>query len=100
MRITSQAFSNMREIIFTHQFKKDLKLARRRKLQEDKLNEVIFNLANDIPLPTERKDHNLTGKLAGFRECHIQPDWLLIYLIEDQTLTLTLTRTGSHADLF
>ncbi|MBO5499556.1 MAG: type II toxin-antitoxin system YafQ family toxin, partial [Bacteroidales bacterium] len=66
------------------------------------LNEVIFNLANDIPLPAERKDHNLTGKLAGFRECHIQPDWLLIYSKEEEgeLHILNLVRTGTHSDLF
>lgn len=92
----------MREIVFTHQYKKDLKLARKRNLPEDKLNEVIFNLANDIPLTTDKKDHQLTGKLSEFRECHIQPDWLLIYKKEDsgELHVLNLIRTGTHSDLF
>ena len=77
-----------------------MKLARKRNLPEDELNKVIFNLANDISLPQENKDHALSGNLAGFRECHIKPDWLLIYLIEDNILTLTLVNTGSHSDLF
>ena len=92
----------MREIVFTHQYKKDLKLARKRNLPEDKLNEIIFNLANDIPLSADKKDHSLTGKLAGFKECHIQPDWLLIYSKEDEDELhiLNLVRTGPHSDVF
>ena len=92
----------MREIVFTHQYKKDLKLARKRNLPEDKLNEVIFNFANDIPLTMDKKDHQLTGKLSEFRECHVQPDWLLIYKKEDsgELHILNLVRTGTHSDLF
>ena len=92
----------MREIVFTHQYKKDLKLARKRNLPEDKLNEVIFNLANDIPLTMDKKDHQLTGKLSEFRECHVQPDWLLIYKKEDsgELHILNLVRAGTHSDLF
>ena len=92
----------MREIVFTHQYKKDLKLARKRNLPEDKLNEVIFNLANDIPLTMDKKDHQLTGKLSEFRECHVQPDWLLIYKKEDsgELHILNLVRTGTHSDMF
>lgn len=92
----------MREIVFTHQYKKDLKLARKRNLPEDKLNEVIYNLANDIPLSHDKKDHQLTGRLSGLRECHIQPDWLLVYSKEDKNElhVLNLIRTGTHSDLF
>lgn len=92
----------MREIVFTHQYKKDLKLARKRNLPEDKLNEVIFNLANDIPLTMDKKDHQLTEKLSEFRECHVQPDWLLIYKKEGsgELHILNLVRTGTHSDLF
>ncbi len=64
------------------------------------LKEIVGKLANNIPLEEKYKDHELTGNYKGFRECHIQPDWLLIYLIEDDKLTLTLTRTGTHSDLF
>lgn len=94
--------SSMRSIVFTHQYKKDLKLARRRHLPEAHLNEIIFNLANDIPLSQDKKDHALTGSLSGFRECHIQPDWLLIYSKEDEgeLHILNLIRTGTHSDLF
>ncbi|MBQ7773764.1 MAG: type II toxin-antitoxin system YafQ family toxin [Bacteroidales bacterium] len=92
----------MREIVFTHQYKKDLKLARKRNLPEDKLNEVIYNLANDIPLSHDKKDHQLTGRLSGLRGCHIQPDWLLVYSKEDKNElhVLNLIRTGTHSDLF
>ena len=90
----------MLEVKITSKFKKDYKLVKKRKLDVNLLKRVVFKIANEIPLDEKHKDHELTGKYKGFRECHIQPDWLLIYLIEDQTLTLTLTRTGSHADLF
>ena len=92
----------MRAIIISGQYKKDLKLARKRNLPEDELNQVIFDLANDVVLPPERKDHALTGNLAGFRECHIQNDWLLIYSKADdgELHVLNLVRTGTHSDLF
>ena len=69
----------MRRIDITGQYKKDLKLARKRNLPEEKLNAVILKLANDEPLPEVNKDHALTGDFIGTRECHISPDWLLIY---------------------
>ena len=92
----------MRTIIITGQYKKDLKLARKRHLPEDKLNEIILKLANDEELPSANRDHPLTGEFAGTRECHIQPDWLLIYSKEDEECVsfLSLIRTGSHSDLF
>lgn len=92
----------MRTIKFTGQYKKDLKLARKRNLPEDKLNEIIFKLANDIELPYNNKDHALTGDFTGTRECHIQPDWLLIYSKDSDDIVniLTLLRTGTHSDLF
>ena len=92
----------MRQIIFSGQYKKDLKLARRRNLPENELNDVIFKLASDIPLPSEKKDHPLSGNYSGYRECHIQPDWLLIYRKKDdgELHLLDLVRTGTHSDLF
>ena len=64
------------------------------------LDKVITMLQNDIPLEEKYRDHELKGKYQGFRECHIQSDWLLIYLKENDVLTLTLVDTGTHADLF
>ena len=61
---------------------------------------VVGELAKERPLAQKYNDHALKGSFEGFRECHIQPDWLLIYIIENDILTLTLTRTGTHADLF
>ena len=92
----------MRQIVFSGQYKKDLKLARKRNLPEDELNDVIFKLASDIPLPPERKDHSLSGNYAGYRECHILPDWLLIYAkrAKGELQILDLVRTGTHSDLF
>lgn len=89
----------MRSIFFTTQYKKDLKLALRRNLPEEKLNEVIKMLAQDVQLPEANQDHPLKDKFKGCRECHIQPDWLLIYSKEDRINLLSLVRTGTHADL-
>lgn len=91
-----------REIIYANQFKKDMKLARRRHLPEEDLIEVVTDLANDIPLPAKNKDHALQGEFAGCRECHIRPAWLLIYSKESdgELHILNLLRTGTHSDLF
>lgn len=88
------------ELILTGKFKKSLKLAKIRGLDLKLLDKVITMLQNDIPLEEKYRDHELKGKCQGFRECHIQPDWLLIYLKENDVLTLTLVDTGTHADLF
>lgn len=90
----------VRELILTGKFKKSLKLAKKRGLNISGLDEVVTMLQNDISLDMRYCDHELKGRFAGFRECHIQPDWLLIYLKEDEYLTLTLVDTGTHADLF
>ena len=84
----------------TTQFKKDFKLAMKRSMKIELLEEVIAMLAMGETLPDKHKDHALTGNWVGHRECHILPDWLLIYRIEDEVLVLTLTRTVSHSDLF
>lgn len=84
----------------TSQFKKDYKLAMRRHLNIKLLDEIITKLASRESLPEKNRDHALTGDWIGYRECHILPDWLLIYRIEDNVLVLTLTRTGTHSDLF
>lgn len=88
------------ELIFTGKFKKSLKLARKRGLDLSLLENIVTMLQSNIPLEEKHRDHELKGRYQGFRECHIQPDWLLIYLKEDQVLTLTLVDTGTHADLF
>ena len=89
-----------RDIVWTTRFKKDYKLALKRHLDIDLLDDIIRTLARGEPLPEQNKDHALSGDWAGHRECHIQPDWLLIYRIEDDVLVLTLSHTGSHSDLF
>ena len=81
-------------------FKKDYKRIVKRGYDVSLLKDVIDKLANKIPLPKKHKDHGLSGNYVGFRECHITPDWLLIYQIDDNELILYLTRTGSHSDLF
>ena len=84
----------------TKRFEKDLKIMVKRGYKIELLKEVIDKLANGIELEAKYKNHNLVGNWNGYKECHITPDWLLIYLIEDDVLVLTLTRTGSHSDLF
>ena len=74
-------------------------MARKRGLDMELLEDVVDKLQKDIPLEAKYKDHDLKGTWKGFRECHIQPDWLLIYLKENEVLTLTLVATGSHSDL-
>lgn len=89
-----------KQIIFTTQFKKDYKMAIKRKLPIEELDNVINLLSLDTPLPEKYKDHDLSGNWNGFKECHIQPNWLLIYKISGNNLILTLARTGTHSDLF
>lgn len=83
-------------------FRKDYKLAVKRGLDTRLLEEVISLLAQEIPLPPKYRDHALTNskRYKGMRECHILPDWLLVYRVEQGTLTLILARTGTHSDLF
>lgn len=84
----------------TTQFKKDFKLAMKRGLKIELLEKVIASLAMGETLCEKYKDHALTGNWVGHRECHVLPNWLLIYRIEDEVLVLTLVRTGTHSDLF
>ena len=84
----------------TAQFKRDYKLAIKRGLEINLLEDIVGALAMGESLPEKNKDHVLSGNWAGHRECHILPDWLLVYRIEDDVLVLTLTRTGTHSDLF
>lgn len=85
---------------FTTQFKKDYKLAMKRGMKISLLDAVISELANGNPLPEKNNDHALTGNWVGHRECHVLPNWLLIYRVEGDVLVLTLSRTGTHSDLF
>lgn len=88
------------KIKVTSQFKKDLKLAMRQQRDMNKLWEIVDMLANGQDLEPKYKDHKLSGDYETFRECHISPDWLLIYKKQDNVLLLVLSRTGSHSDLF
>lgn len=90
----------MLTIRYHNKFKKDYKLAQKRGYNMDKLRAVIEMLQQEIPLPERYCDHDLSGNYEGCRECHIQPDWLLIYELEHNELELILTRTGTHSDLF
>lgn len=81
-------------------FQKDLKRVEKRGYNLTLISEVIKLLANGEVLPSRYKDHSLSGDYANFRECHITPDWLLIYQIDGSELILYLTRTGTHSDLF
>ena len=85
---------------YTSVFKKDYKRAIKRGLQIKLLEQVVEQLAMGQPLPDKNRDHNLSGDWIGYRECHILPDWILIYRIDCGVLVLTLSRTGSHSDLF
>ncbi|MDE5818899.1 MAG: type II toxin-antitoxin system YafQ family toxin [Lachnospiraceae bacterium] len=88
------------KVKYSSRFKRGLRLAIKRGLDISLLEEVVEKLRARIPLDAKYRDHSLGGNYKGYRECHIQPNWLLIYLIEDDILTLTLVDTGTHADLF
>ena len=90
----------MLEVMATARFKKDMKLVLKRGLNAQRLWDVVTLLRQQLPLPDQYRDHSLTGDYAGFRECHIQPDWLLVYRVQQDVLILTLARTGTHSDLF
>lgn len=92
----------MLKIKFTSQFKKDYKLALKRGCDPKELEEVITLLANGQPLPEKYRDHALVNSrnYKDMRECHIEPDWLLVYKIYQDMLVLRLIRTGTHSDLF
>ena len=85
---------------FTTAFKKAYKRCIKRGLNMDKLDFVMGELQAGNTLPEQYRDHQLSGKMSDFRGCHIQPDWLLVYKIKDDILTLTMVDTGSHADIF
>ncbi len=93
-------FYPMLEVVLSHRFKRDLRVAKRRGCPLDKLEEVVNTLAQQLPLAEKYRDHSLAGEYKGFRECHIEPDWLLLYRVEKTAVALFLFRTGTHADLF
>lgn len=88
------------EIIPSNQFRKDIKTAQKRGYDISQLRDIIAKLSNGERLDTKHRDHLLSGNYGNFRECHIQPDWLLVYQIQDNELVLYLLRTGTHSDLF
>ena len=90
----------MYEIVYTTQMKHSLKLMKKRGKNLSKLSAVLKILSSGEELPPKYKDHQLGGNYCKYRECHIEPDWLLIYKIECGILLLTLINTGSHSDLF
>ena len=90
----------MFEVVLSNRFRKDLKLAAKRGLRLDELNAIVEQLAAGQTLPERSRDHALTGDYIGFRECHIRPDWLLVYRVDGDALELFLFRTGTHTDLF
>lgn len=90
----------MLKVKYHNSFKKDFKLIKKRGKDLSKLKYIINEIMNEKALDEKYRDHELLGKYKGFRECHIEPDWLLIYKIENKELTLILSRTGTHSDLF
>lgn len=90
----------MLELVTTSQFRKDLKRIKKRGLNLKKLEQILTQLRKQEILDIKYRDHALSGNYLGFRECHIEPDWLLVYAIDKGKLILTASRTGSHSDLF
>lgn len=88
------------DVEFTNKFKKELKIAKKQNKDLNKLYNVIEKLANGETLDIKYRDHELTGKYKGTHECHIEPDWLLVYEIKDEILVLILYRINSHSELF
>lgn len=88
------------KIIYSKLILKQLKKIKKSGKDIDKFKKVVSMLATGIKLPPKYKDHALIGNYQGFRDCHIEPDWILIYEINNNTLLLYLSETGSHSDLF
>ena len=88
------------DIVLSNRFRKDLKLAKKRGYNLDLLDEVVTKLSTSQILDEKYHDHPLSGGYTGFRECHILPDWLLVYRIDYDEVFLLLSRTGTHSDLF
>lgn len=90
----------MYKIVYTNRMKRDAKLMKKQGKDMGKLVQALSLLASGDPMPEQYKDHSLTGNLKDFRECHLEPNWLLMYQIFEDTLILSATATGSHTDLF
>lgn len=90
----------MYQVKFTNKFKKSYKLMKKRGYDMKLLESIIDTLRQGKKLEAKHRNHALTGDFRGYHECHIKPDWLLVYLIENDILTLTMINTGSHSDLF
>lgn len=90
----------MYQIFFTNKMKRDAKRMKKRGKDISKLTNVLSQLASGSTLADKYKDHQLSGNMSDFRECHIESDWLLVYRIEDDKLILTATETGTHSDIF
>lgn len=90
----------MRTPIYTNKFKKELEKCKRRNLKMSEIKEVMALLIANKPLEPKHKNHPLHGDYLGCYECHIQPDWLLVYILDNKVNTVTFVRTGTHADLF
>ena len=90
----------MLELKQTSQFKRDLRCMVKRGAKMELLDEVIVMLRERKPLPEKYNDHPLTGNWSGHRDCHILPDWLLVYRVDNDALILTTTRTGTHSEIF
>ena len=88
------------EVKYTNRFEKDLKQALKRGKNLDKLFDIIEKLAEDEPLEPKNRVHMLVGEYSGYWECHIEPDWLIVYEKFDDVLVLSMYRTGTHSDLF
>lgn len=86
--------------VLTRRFEKDYKKASKRGKDLRKIKAVMSALLKSQLLPEKNRDHALKGNYRGYRECHIEPDWLLIYIVDDQTSQIIFERTGSHSDLF
>ena len=90
----------MLDLYFSAKFKKDYKKMAKRGCNPALLEEVVELLRQQIPLPPKNRDHELSGNYVGYRECHLSPDWLLVYKVDKGELILVLARTGTHSDLF
>lgn len=90
----------MLEVYFSAKFRRDYKRIQKQGKNVDQLLKIVDILAAEQPLDPKYRDHAMTGDFIGYRECHIEPDWLLVYKVEQDALLLTLTRTGAHSDLF